>query len=819
RAILAVRAIGIVFLAAAILQVPRPGFGPTEAVVAVFGTDLDFGQAEPLTTRLTESVAAAASGARNSVGWVANGAVVTVARDLDDDLPVERPETTDVPGADLQRATLLAAAMLPGDRPGRVVAVADGNETSGRLADATAQLQARGVPVDALPLSALPAGEVVVERVGVPPSVREGDVIPLEAIVLSAADATARVSIFRDGALVTEQEIRLRSGRNRVEATVAAGEAGNALFEVAVGTADDVFEANNRNGAVAAVRAAPSVLVIASDTEWARYYADALAVQSLTATVIGPEDAPWYIYDWLKYDLVVLMNVPAIDLDTRQQALLEDFVEVHGGGLLILGGEHAFGPGGYYQTALERISPLSSRIPHDAPRAAMAFVLDRSGSMQAMVDGASRLEIAKVATLSAVDLLHEESQVAVVVFDSEARVLVPLQERKDQAAVAAALAPIVPAGGTALLPALTAGFAELQNADADARHIVIMTDGLVEAADFGPLLADIRAAGITVSAVAMGDAAEVRRAETIARLGGGAFHATRDFNALPSILSQEALQMSGDPIKEGTTPVFWSDRSAAFLAGLPDELPALENFVTTTAQPGATVHLALSDEADETIPVLASWRYGAGRVVAFASHGAGSGTQNWMRIPEYPLLWAQTIRHLVPDVEGPGLHATIERRGDEAFLTADLLDRDGAPIAGDTVTVASVETPDQTRALIETAPGRYELALGAIGSGTHRFTVASPAAETEAVLHAAYPARLDFGRADPDRLTALAAATGGAVLAADAPFLEVSRGWLMKAEWRLWALIALALFLVDLAIRYTPDLLRIGRRASRPNTR
>src|SRR5207237_3116372 len=108
-------------------------------------------------------------------------------------------------------------------------------------------------------------------------------------------------------------------------------------------------------------------------------------------------------------------------LATLQQELIETAVADHGRGLLLLGGENSFGPGGYYETPLERVSPLSSRVPREAPKVALAFVLDRSGSMQRNEGGATRLDIAKQATLSAIRLLHEDSLISIVVFDSEAK--------------------------------------------------------------------------------------------------------------------------------------------------------------------------------------------------------------------------------------------------------------------------------------------------------------------------------------------------------------------------------------------------------------
>src|SRR5690606_33081227 len=148
---------------------------------------------------------------------------------------------------------------------------------------------------------------------------------------------------------------------------------------------------------------------------------------------------------------------------------------------LILGGENTFGPGGYYETPFERLSPLSSRIPHELPVVAIVYVLDRSGSMQAVVPGGAagmnRLDVAKSATLTAANLLGPASRVGVVMFDSIVTPLVPLQEQLDVDAIRRALEPVVPAGGTEIHPGLTAGVDMLVGVDAAIKHVVLMTDG------------------------------------------------------------------------------------------------------------------------------------------------------------------------------------------------------------------------------------------------------------------------------------------------------------------------------------------------------
>ena len=66
--------------------------------------------------------------------------------------------------ADLEHALAVAAAMLPADAPGRIVAVFDGNETRGNAAKFLPTIAARSVKVDVLPVPLLSGGEVLVEQ-------------------------------------------------------------------------------------------------------------------------------------------------------------------------------------------------------------------------------------------------------------------------------------------------------------------------------------------------------------------------------------------------------------------------------------------------------------------------------------------------------------------------------------------------------------------------------------------------------------------------------------------------------------------------------
>lgn len=766
--------------------------------------------------RMNDVLAKAArpAGMARRVGAVYMGRNVQVMASLGE-TPSPLPPYDLHPGADLSVGLNLAAGLLGERRPGRIAVMTSGVQTQGNAAHLLPELTARATPVDVVPLGGVPAGEVLVQTLSVPSRLYAGDAFSLQGVVYSSVATAATVRLWREGDLYNEQRVELSPGANRIETELEEETPGRYLYEYEVVVEDKVSE-NNRDGLVAEVLPRAEVALITPQASWGEVLADLLEVQDISAEIMPPSRAPYSLEDLLPYDAVILANVPAIGLHSSQQELLETWVEEYGGGLLILGGENTFGPGGYFQTPLERISPLSSRVPQDAPKVAMLFVLDRSGSMQQRVGEVTRLDIAKQATIDAAELLNPESLTGIVVFDSEATMLVPLQSLATGAGLAEALGPLQAGGGTSLYPALVAAYEQMREVDAATRHIVVMTDGLSQPGDFDTILSAILESGITVSTVSIGQGADTSLLQSIARRGGGAFHATTDFRALPSILSQEALMLSGTPVKEEAFVPLWQNREAVFLQKLPTELPPLFGYVQTTAKEAAAVHLLGPEEA----PILASWRYGLGRVVAFASQGAGLWTQEWLDSTFYPLLWSQAVRWVLPPVVKPGLNLEFSRTGDEVGVRVQAVGEDGAP-AGDLSLEAQILSPDRegrTLELLETEPGVYRGIFVAEQAGRYQVRVT---ADEEVPLTAdgevfvGYPARYAFGDAGgAETLRALAAATGGRVILDDEPLPSEpsSTRWRWRQVLPLWVVLGLGLFLLELLLRYAPSSLRLPMR-------
>jgi Mg-chelatase subunit ChlD len=720
------------------------------------------------------------------------------------------------PGAiDIAAALLYGLASVPpGGQPQVLIATAPA--TRGDAVALVGSLSLDGIVVDALPAPPPNPADASLGRIAVSGVPAVGETVDLVGVVSVGQPSRATLRVLRDGRADVEQVIDLLAGETLVSVPVHLDEPGPLRLTLEVRADGDPRTENDALSALLDVKEGPSVLVVGRDAEAAEAFAGALELQKFNVSTSVPMSMPVDVSRYLGLDAVVLLDVPANEVTPTQQDALEAFVRDFGGGLVVTGGESAFGPGGYYQTKLDDLSPLSSQVSREAPEVAMLFVLDRSGSMQQLVVDATRLDIAKEATITATELLGEKSLVGVIVFDEAATTLLPFTSSADISALEAALASLVPGGGTSVYPALVRSAELLATVDSATKHVVVLTDGLSQSGDFPSAVAAITAQGATVSTIAIGVGADVERVREIAELGGGTAHIASDFRALPGILAQEAMLTAGDPvIREPVVPLVAHDRFG-LAENLPGQFPPLEAFVETTAKANADVILA--DE--EGRPLLAVWRYGSGRVLAFGSHAVGSWSASWQQLASYPSLWGQWVRWSAQGAVRPGLSVNAKVVGDEVWLDVSAFTLEGQPAIGLALQAEvspRVESAMASRRLLrEVAPGRYQARVP-LATGDSEVTVSAvedlawPVPVQLALSHD-YPASAGTGGLSSD-LEAIVAATGGRFLASARDWTVNSRSQLAwERSWRPWLAAALLCWLVLLTLRYAPGWLPAFRR-------
>lgn len=722
------------------------------------------------------------------------------------------------PRVDLELSLDLGTASVPPGVSARLLVGGDGLETRGDLARAAARAQARGMTLDALAPAASSAPDAVLRRVAAPAAVLAGDRFELHAVVHSNAAGPAHLVTYRTGETVDERDVFLEAGDNLVTVEVVAveplapvpagveavvpepaanepalGAPGAVRYEMVVGLPGDAEVRNDSGAATVRVAPAPRLLLVSEDAAWARVLASAIEAQGVEVALTPPGALPIDPAALAEYGAAALMNVPAAAITVDRQLALETAVFDLGLPLLLLGGESAFGPGGYYETPLERLSPTSSLVPREAPELAIAFVLDRSNSMRQYAGDSVRLDIAKVATLKAHELLPEGARSTLIAFDSTARTLVPLGPAAEAEPFRAAVLELDPRGGTNLYPALVAAYEQLAGAGAAAAHVIVMSDGLSQPGDFPGILGLLREANVTVSTIAIGPEADAEQLREVARLGGGTFHASTDFSALPGIMAHEVLLQSGELTEERDVRPTWQGQRPPYLRAWPDEFPAVAGYVPTSVKPEAKLHLSVTDDKGEAQPLLASWHYGAGEVVAFTAHAAGPWTREWLDDASYPVMWAHLVRQLAKVPSGAATSVRLTRDGDLLEIATPAPD-------------AVLTKPDGTVVPLRTRPAAAGYATEAFLDQTGVYLVASGSATVG--LEVPYLALLDSARADSDRLAAAALATGGGVVAdlaeAAAP---VGWYWPRSPAWPTAVCAALLALLLDLTWRYAPDLL------------
>ena len=380
---------------------------------------------------------------------------------------------------------------------------------------------------------------------------------------------------------------------------------------------------------------------------------------------------------------VILNNVAAYHLPGDFLRALDVFVRAQGGGLLMAGGKHAFGSGGYYGSAIDPLLPVAMELreEHRQYPVAMAIVLDRSGSMSAGVSGGAgltKMDLANEGAAEAISLLGNDDVVTVFAVDSKPHLIVPLlpvQESR-QHLINTVRGIRSQGGGIYVYTGLQAAWNELRKTGHARRHIVLFADAAdaEEPGQYQSLLRAIRKNGGTVSVIGLGTPTDSDAAllSDVAKRGEGRIFFSQNPNELPSLFAQETVSVARsmfveEPVGVQATGV-WRDLTAKPLAWLSQ----VDGYNLAYGRPSASV-AALSVD-DYRAPLTAFWQRGVGRTAAVTFPLAGDFSQRARAWPHYASLIHTLTRWLMGPEQpsGIGLRATVV--GDT--LSLELLYRD-----------------------------------------------------------------------------------------------------------------------------------------------
>jgi uncharacterized membrane protein len=720
---------------------------------------------------------------------------------------------------DIEAALQAGMAQIGEGRQGRILLASDGNENRGQASRVLPLVRSQGVEVWVLPVS-LPQGknEIYLRDLLLPVRVDSAETFEVKGAVESLYDAPARIKLLRDGLIQSERETTLRAGTNWFSFKESLRERGGHSFDLLVESTHDALPENNLLQGFVEVKGPPRVLYLHSPENSPRFTSRVLSVQGYSVTESTPEKTPLTLTELSAFDLLVLDNVPAYRFTQAKMEAVEKYVRDLGGGLIVIGGPQSYGAGGYHGTPLERVLPLEMRPPGrlDFPQVALLFVLDKSGSMGGGPQGANKLDLAKASAMAAADLLNPSDQVGILAFDAGWDWLLPFRQVGKGEWISDRLSSLQSDGGTDLYKAMVEAYRAFSAKEAAVKHLLILSDGLTDKADFSSLVRKMAREGITVSTVSVGEDADAGLMAGIAKEGKGRAYVTLDPSSIPQIFTTETLLISRDLLVEKVAEPKVVQAVGPLKGFSNTKMPSVRGYVLT--HPKARAELLMKIDED---PLLASWRYGLGRVLAFTSDLSGKWGKNWVGWSEFGQWTGQLARSAMKRVSESKIRTELHQDADQVKATVDFLSKEGGFINHlnlKGILTASDQAPLEG-AFQQNAPGRYEARFSGVQRGVYLLTIYEEGKKGEEPFVAAtvpfispYPKEYREVKPNTALLHRLAEETGGEVLDPDqledglkrlfTP--EPNKGYSTQETWRAFSSLVLLFFLTDLALRRWP---------------
>ena len=678
------------------------------------------------------------------VTYAQNPQIVTIPDN--GELPAfERHPITDANSSttDIEAALRFSYALFPENHVRRIVLLGDGNQTQGDALSEAARARAQGIRIDTIHLDAAPVREVMLKSTEVRDrdNLRVGKPFEITLEIYATHQTTAKLSLTKNDIPdpKASREITLEPGDNYISVTTEGDAPGllTCKFNLeGIDAAEDRFAENNAIVEQLNILGKPKVLYIEQNSTNAAYLQRALAGygessgQDFEVEVRGPSGMPTSMREMLKYSAVILGDVPRetnqgrTNVTTQNMNLVQDYVRKQGGGFIAIGGDQAFGLGGYQNTVIEKILPVDFKndTPQNKQSSAIAFVIDKSGSMREN----RALDLAKEAAKSSVAALNAQDRVLVIGFDDAPYTVVPMTRAVNRSSINSKISKMSPNGGTNIKDALEMTYLEMAMVSAKTKHVILLTDGRSPYSGIDALVREMARARITVSTIALANA-DTTLLSRIANLGKGRAYVAKDPSSVPRIFVEETNRVANQAIVE--TPFTPSvARSHDMVKGV--TMQTLLGYVATKAKSGAQTIL----KAPSGAPILAHWSLGTGKTTVFTSDAKNRWASAWIKnSSNFAKFWAQVVRSTMKTDEETRFDMIVKRENDRARLIIDAISENDTFLNGLDIT-AEIERPDGEKfsiTLPQTAPGFYETTI-------------------PLSIYGAYQARADLKQGDED---------------------------------------------------------------------
>jgi Mg-chelatase subunit ChlD len=576
----------------------------------------------------------------------------------------------------ISQALSFAEAVLPRETRRRIVLISDGNENRGSASSEGLLAGASDTEIWTVPYRQQQKQEVLIHSLHLPEKCALDEPFDLGIVIESTTATEARMKVFQNGSPVAAQRLSLHAGENVFYVPQVVKSAGTYAYEVSIECRDDFTAKNNQATAVTFVQGKPRVLYVSDFESPPGPIPGLLKSAGLDVVEGDPRALPTDLAGLNAYQSIIFGNLSALSLAPKQMSAIKSYVQDLGGGFVMIGGTNSFGIGGYYGTPVEEILPVSMdvRKKKKLPVTALILVIDKSGSMGDTAGGdKQKIVLAREAAIVTLEVLAPQDIIGVIAFDSASKWVSVAQQAKNKNAIIAEIGALKAGGGTSLYPALDSALFALNESKAAIKHIIVLSDGRTEPGNFDRLTDESIKHHITLSTVSVGRDADLPFMEGLAKKGKGRSYYTDDASLLPRIFLKDTFIASQSAVLEEPFRPAQCESHAA-LSGIDlAHAPELRGYCITAEKPLSNVILT-SHKKD---PVLAMWRTGLGKSLAFTSDEGEKWARAWLSWREFRPFWLQLIRWTLPSLQNDAYSVTTRLEGERCHVSLEALDEEG----------------------------------------------------------------------------------------------------------------------------------------------
>lgn len=711
---------------------------------------------------------------------------------------------------DLAAALRLAMASFSQGAGRQIVVLSDGNENLGNAVDQALICKTSDVAINTVALRSEVKSEALLDQATAPTEVKQGEPFDIKLVTSATAPATGRVRIFRNGSYVGEKPVHLLPGKSLLTIPQSIEKPGFYSYEARLEAGPDTITENNRALTLVQVRGKPRVLVVAADKELEKPLAQALKGHDIDVSLQNRAGIPTSLPEWRNWDAVAFADIGATDMAPEQMLMIQNYVRNLGGGFGMIGGENSFGAGGYFKTPVEETLPVDMAIRKQKvfPSLAVLLIMDTSGSSGMPIDGKTMVQLEAESAVQVVETMQAIDQLGVIVSGEGVDIIAPVRPAANKSAIIRDVRRMAPGGGGIYcLPSMERAYQIMRKVKARTKHIIMLADGsdCDEQEGCAAIAAQMKREKMTFSTVSFGIGPHTPFLAEVAKYGGGKFYAATRARDLPRIFTKDAMLASKSLIvEESFRPKV--DLTAEVLRGIDfSAVPPLLGYVATT--PKSLADVPLQTHKDD--PLLATWRYGLGRSVAFTSDAHARWSAHWLGWPGYGKLWSQAMRWMLKRGHPENWQTTVEQTRGIGKITVEAIDEQAGFVNFLNLN-AHIVKPDmsaETVRLEQTAPGRYSASFPVRSVGAYMVTVAREgkgggATQTAGIV-VPYPPEYKDLKPNEALLTQLADTTGGRSEPEPGSIYGSERkaARLPQDVWWLLVLMAAIIWPVDVAVR------------------